>query len=386
MNSIFLIIINNFKKRFFFKSTDISTSSKYLCCVSGGQDSTFLFFLLLHVKAKWGLKLHIIHCHHLWQLSNFFSFKQAYKLTYFFKTSLSVIIAEKLFINELHARNWRKDCYNRISNLEGSNQLLLGHTASDLLETAFLNLARGASPQGLCGLQNIKLLLIPYYINIFSFIFYGFLEKLLLKKKKLNKCYKSFKFYEKKSFLKKQNKKLILPSYIIGTNILKYKNFYFPKKIYYTYIFCFYYSYNLTKYIRIINFLVRPLLEFHRNDLIKLAQFYNIPIIADFSNINLFFLRNKVRHKIFRKLRSFVNLSFDYKFYQYLDILVEEQNDIAAKIKKILKKAKNSENLEFRKLTLASQRRFLYLVLNYYKKIKCNFVQVEYVRSVILEK
>lgn len=364
---------------FFLKNEYFPKFSKDLCSISGGQDSMFLFFLLLHLKNQRNFKLHFLYCNHLWQISNFHSFKQIYKLAYFFESSLSIVIAEKFIKNELDARIWRKFCYLRISNLEHCSRFLLGHTATDYLETAFFNLIRGASPQGLCGFRNTKKLIIPHYINAFSVILFAYFSN----KNKLNKCYKKHIFYQKK-IIKKNKNKIIPHFYAFNSNLLFFDNFFICNSFFFNYLFFLFFSYYLQIKLKDFCILSRPILKYHRNDILKLIKFYAIPIITDYSNNDLKFSRNKIRHLIFAKFRTLSNSVFDYKFYQFLDILLQEQNDINIKMKKIFKRFKNYEKLKFIKLSNAEQRRFLYIIFESYKKIKCNFNQIEYIRSLIL--
>lgn len=129
-------------------------------------------FWLLHLKNKWNFNLSILHCHHLWQQSNFLAFRQIYKLAYIFKTPICINLSKSVFFTETSARNWRQEAYNRSLIFENGDKFILGHTATDQLETAlFWNLIRGTSPQGFCSLKQSKSYNFIIYIYI-SFVFF----------------------------------------------------------------------------------------------------------------------------------------------------------------------------------------------------------------------
>ena len=221
MNNAFLIINKNFKHEFLLKNNLLIQKPNYLCGISGGQDSIFLLIWLLHLQNKWNFNLSILHCHHLWQQSNFLACRQLYKLSYLFKISICVNIGEVALNNEVDARNWRQEAYKRTILFVNCEKLILGHTATDQTETALFNLIRGTSPQGFCGLKEIKQLVIPFYICIFPSLFFN-TEKYKYKQRSLkNKCYSNFIFLKKKVFFKK-----------IKTNIscvINFRFFYKPR-------------------------------------------------------------------------------------------------------------------------------------------------------------
>nr|AHK09999.1 tRNA-Ile lysidine synthase [Prototheca wickerhamii] len=375
-NNAFSLINKKIKSNKIFNNNLLIQRENYLCSISSGQDSTFLFFFLLHLKNKWNFNLHLLYCHHLWQQSNFFSYRQICKLAYIFKTPICINLSEKTLINEDSARNWRQESYNRSILVENCNKIFLGHTASDQLETAFFNLHRGTSPQGFCSLKDNKKKIIPFSISILAFSFLSFYYPKNDKKKVINKCYKNTKFFNTQWFKTKRKKANTCVVHFLFSS--KIRRFYYLKlnKIF----FVFFVSYKLEKNKIFSNLLVRPLLCLHRNDLSTLSKFYQIPIITDFSNMNLFISRNKMRHFIFRKLRAFLNSSFDLNFYRYVEISLEEQyylNNI------IIDLIKNTENLKINELPRALQRRYIYIIFEAYTEKKCTYAQIEFISSIL---
>ncbi len=386
MNNAFSVINKYFKQKYLLKNNLVTQRPKYLCGISGGQDSIFLFFWLLHLKNKWNFNLSILHCHHLWQQSNFLAFQQIYKLAYIFKTPICINLSESVFFTETSARNWRQEAYNRSLIFENGDKFILGHTATDQLETALLNLIRGTSPQGFCSLKQSKKLIISLYIYIFPSYFFKFSPKKFTAKTVKNKCYLKSKFFSKQVFtskLKKNNIKTV--DFLFCYNLIKFNGFGSSFKLNGNYIyFSFFISYQRQKKNSLYNVLIRPLLFLHRNDITVLSKFYHIPIINDFSNYNVVFSRNKLRHQIFPKFRSLFHLPFDYKFYQYLQILLDEQDYMDNIVINLIKKRKYCENEKFKELPIALQRRYIHFVLESYIKKKCNYFQIEYIQSILL--
>lgn len=377
--NILYYLKNNFDSKF------LKESVKNLCTISGGQDSMFLFFLLIHLQKINRMNCNFLYCHHLWQVSNFLSSKQVFKLAFFFEKSLTINIAEHLIKNELNARKWRNFCYYRTLNIEHCKNLLIGHTATDYLETAFFNLIRGSSPQGLSEFYTHKKKKSSFFVNLFNTNFFSFLSKSKINKAKSNKFIKKQHFYQKKKFIKQKKVESNMLLVIFRFNCLDLNKPIFYTTILYKNLLHLGLSYKYKKNEFFIR-LFRPLITYHRNDILKLINYYSIPIIIDSSNNNILFSRNNIRHKIFTKIRILSNKAFDLKFYQFLNILAQEQDDIYKRIKKYLKNSLNLNIFNFKKLSKAEQRRFLFFLLNSYKKVSLQYIQIEYIRLLILFK
>ena len=129
--------------------------------------------------------------------------------------------------------------------------------------------------------------------------------------------------------------------------------------------------------------LIRPLAFLHRNDITELVKFYHVPVINDFTNSNIIFSRNKIRHQVFPKLRTLFKQPFDYKFYQYLQISLDEQDYIDNLVKNLIIKTYKFDKKKFKDLAQALQRRYIYLVLESYLKRKINYFQIEFLIYII---
>lgn len=169
-------------------NTMLKSKDYCLCSVSGGQDSLLLFLLLLHLQNQWNLKITILHFNHFWQQKNFFSMQQIWKVSFVFKNPVYLIPAENLLKNEKKSRLWRQQGISRINNIENSNIIFTGHTATDRIETAFWHLIRGTSPQGFLSLK--------WQTHLFSQYYY-FSSPIFLKKNYFNsKNYSSLFFFQ----------------------------------------------------------------------------------------------------------------------------------------------------------------------------------------------
>jgi len=167
-------IISEINKNLLQK-TKINPHDICICGFSGGQDSVLLFIILLHLKKQWNIQIQALHFHHFWQEKNFFSTYQVWKLNFVFKIPFYFITSEVFLETEKTARHWRQKGLERISNLEKSNTILTGHTASDRIETALWHLIRGTSPQGFISLKWQTTLLtetefftFPKFFNLFQ--------------------------------------------------------------------------------------------------------------------------------------------------------------------------------------------------------------------------
>lgn len=136
--------INFIKANFFLTNKAlIQQNWEFLCTVSSGQDSTFAFFLLLHLDVQTSVQL--LYCNHFWQLKNFLTIRELYQLSYFTNVSYNVIFPKKKVLTENQARDWRKNNFGRFSQLQKMPYVITGHTETDILEKNLNNICRGTS-------------------------------------------------------------------------------------------------------------------------------------------------------------------------------------------------------------------------------------------------
>jgi tRNA(Ile)-lysidine synthase len=138
----------------------VSPGDRVVVGVSGGADSV----CLLHVLAKWreglGMKLHIAHLNH--QLRGVESEADAnYVSDLAGSLGIPVTIdrqdvadyrlGKNLSVEEA-ARELRYAFFARVAGEVGANQIAIGHTRDDQVETILMHILRGTGVTGLCGL------------------------------------------------------------------------------------------------------------------------------------------------------------------------------------------------------------------------------------------
>lgn len=322
-----------------------------LCTVSSGQDSILLFFVFLHIKNHWNLNLGLVYCNHFWQRRNFFSFWQLWKIAFLFDLPYFVVLTEQNLSTENQARNWRQTSLERVAGLQTFNQIVFGHTGSDKLETALWNIIRGSSPNGLNGIQQINLTK-----KIFVQKFFSANSMKCFKPRKNNFQYKKQFFYrlnsKKKSFRlwsrwilffqshKKTSlitKQLSCFSFVFlenifltelqnSENVIELLNFFKQKeKKYLNFLF---FSFCLKKMsVNPILRKIRPLTSLHREDILKVTQYYFLPVIPDPTNTFSFFSRSKIRNQLLPVIRYLFSTNFDLAITQFLKLLETESYD-----------------------------------------------------------
>ena len=139
----------------------IPAQSCLLVAVSGGPDSVCLLRLLVKLKEKLGINLHVAHLNH--QLRGAESESDA---QYVFdlaqhlgvpvtieKRDVKSYQTEKRISLEEAAREVRYDFLAQIAQAIGTSQVAVGHTRDDNIETILMHLIRGSGTKGLQGLH-----------------------------------------------------------------------------------------------------------------------------------------------------------------------------------------------------------------------------------------
>lgn len=418
---------------------------KLLCTSSGGQDSTLIYFILLHFQNEFQFQFETLYCHHFIQRRNFSSVWQLVRMNYLFFTPISIVLAVNNLQNENQARSWRKKIFERISLLQESSTFVFGHTASDKLETTISNLKRGTSSQ---GLNNLKFQSIYKKHSILIFFPFTFLlqkkEKtlnFLSNSKAKNKKYliifskmwplrrKPFKSYLTKKIQRKQIKDstsdsvqltnlLILTSWQscyqleifqnVSTTVKKFCPIFeteFINKKGSPYFINSLYSTRILFSLQIF----RPLLKFHRNDIRLNCQIYQFPIINDPTNELVELSRNQIRHQVLPLIRYFFSKKSEFFSFRSLALLMEEYqfflilsetiliNLLKSSFKKDLKFSTYSRGFEknyllvrnqkiFTKLSPSLQQICLQKLFFYYTNIQLTYSQIESLRLKFVKK
>jgi tRNA(Ile)-lysidine synthase len=128
-----------------------------LMAVSGGQDSLCLGQLLVNLQPRWQWQLAVGHCDHAWPADQGIadrvrSVAQTWQLPFYCWN------AQNLPETEAAARHWRYQALMGMAYTRHYQYVVTGHTQSDVAETLFYNLMRGAGSEGLSSLRSFRLL------------------------------------------------------------------------------------------------------------------------------------------------------------------------------------------------------------------------------------
>jgi tRNA(Ile)-lysidine synthase len=120
--------------------------------ISGGQDSLCLGRLLLELQSRWQWQLAVGHCDHGWPADQGIADRvrtvaQTWQLPYYCWN------AQELPQTEAAARQWRYQALVGMARTRNYQYVVTGHTQSDVAETLFYNLIRGAGSDGLSSLR-----------------------------------------------------------------------------------------------------------------------------------------------------------------------------------------------------------------------------------------
>ncbi|MBF0543828.1 MAG: tRNA lysidine(34) synthetase TilS [Candidatus Riflebacteria bacterium] len=131
--------------------------------VSGGADSVALFRLLQEFSQNHELELHILHVDHAVRPESAKDADWVKKLAESSGVEFhSICLADKLTTEkgksgfEAWARQKRLEFFSEKSAELGLDAIVTGHHAQDLVETFFIRMIRGTSPESLCGIRPLR--------------------------------------------------------------------------------------------------------------------------------------------------------------------------------------------------------------------------------------
>lgn len=379
------------------------TEKKFVCAFSGGQDSIFLVVLLIFLKTQKKIHLETFYYHHFFQILNFFSVWHAVRFHYLFHHPLSIGLGLDFLASENQARIFRRKYFERTLQFTDTSTLLLGHTATDKIETFLGNLLRGVGSQGMNtiswknSLENTSFSIffssekkIPKE-NCFTQSFCclnvkicspKITEKMFsLTKKKKKKCYKKSIFFLKEDRkIKKSTRRNI---YFIQKRfkIDLIFNFNFLNEQYLIYS-------HYSEVFSFKIFLLRPFFSFHRYDISKFCYLFEFPLIADPTNELLRFSRNRLRHQIIPLTRYFYSKNFDFLLWKFLDIKSYDQesfqnSNVLLFNKFLIPQIEQNISHYFSTLAVSSQRFIIQKIFFKSKKRQLSYSQIEMIRKFI---
>ncbi len=152
--------------RSFIQEHNLTAGQPYLLvAVSGGQDSVCLLHILVKLKTKLNIKLHVAHLNH--QLRGAESEADAQYVTCLAQELAIPATIEKRDVKayqtqhrlspEEAAREVRYTFLSDAAQTIGADRVAVAHTTDDNIETILMHLIRGSGSRGLRGLQSTSL-------------------------------------------------------------------------------------------------------------------------------------------------------------------------------------------------------------------------------------
>jgi len=305
-----------------------------LLSFSGGKDSTLLLLIITYISNLSNTHVTLIHFNHFWTKKNFFTTKFIFKFAYLLNTELILINPIKSIKTEFTSRVWRKKFNFRISQLKQVENIYLGHTGTDKIETILMNLIRGTSPS---GIDNLDCNQIEKKILYFATDENKFKTQTITWKLPVTK---DSKFYiYKKLTINKYNKK------------------------------------NLNKI-----FLKRPLLNIKQKTIEKICFQSKIPNNLDETNFTKKMTRNKLRLLIVPLLKYYLNPQLETKLINFTDQLKSEQiyfDNLIIKYVNLLIQSKQTQIL-FKKLPKIIKNKIFYILVKKYTVQNISFKDKKY--------
>ncbi|MBQ4527379.1 MAG: tRNA lysidine(34) synthetase TilS [Clostridia bacterium] len=139
----------------------IEPNDKILVALSGGADSVFLIHMLHYLKNEYSLTLgaaHVNHCIRGEDANKDQNFCKSLcaKLDIPYHTvdiDIPKLAKDNKISEETAGRNARYNFFNEISHIYNYDKIAVAHNMNDSVETLIINLIRGCSLNGLCGIK-----------------------------------------------------------------------------------------------------------------------------------------------------------------------------------------------------------------------------------------
>lgn len=141
----------------------ISNGDKIVVAVSGGPDSMCLLNILKNLRQKFNIELFVAHINHM--IREEADSETEYVKNYCEKNNIKCFIKRANVLEmakeqkkgtEEMGRIVRYDFFEYVANEVSANKIAIAHTENDNAETILMNLMRGASLEGLKGIEPIR--------------------------------------------------------------------------------------------------------------------------------------------------------------------------------------------------------------------------------------
>jgi tRNA(Ile)-lysidine synthase TilS/MesJ len=323
-------------------------SDHLLCTISGGQDSILNLIILYNLEALYEFRISLAYCNHFWQQTNFYSEFELFKFAYLINKPIANLVPKKRLVSEEEAHFWRQYNFYQIGTYLNLNNIILGHTLSDKIETSLWHFIRGSGPNGLISLKqnsflntkNFKKLLAPIYWkpknskNKRKIKFFGSNNEQKKYFLKINLEYHTFKCTESDcakrqcySKTKYTHLQKVRPIHTFKLNLVS-QQYTFSDCAKRQYIYCV-----LKGRIQI----KRPVLGFSRTTISQLIKQNKLPRIIDTTNQSKKLIRNKLRLFIIPLLNCSLQIRFHRNINKYINIIEQEQIYFSSLENKLMK-------------------------------------------------
>lgn len=141
----------------------INNNDKIVVAVSGGPDSMCLLNILKNLKEKFNIQLFVAHVNHM--IREEADSETEYVKKYCEQNNIECFIKKANVLEmakeqkkgtEEMGRIVRYDFFDYVANKVSANKIAIAHTENDNAETVLMNLMRGASIEGLKGIEPIR--------------------------------------------------------------------------------------------------------------------------------------------------------------------------------------------------------------------------------------
>ena len=141
----------------------ISNGDKIVVAVSGGPDSMCLLNILKNLRQKFNIELFVAHINHM--IREEADSETEYVKNYCERNNIKCFIKRANVLEmakeqkkgtEEMGRIVRYDFFEYVANEVSANKIAIAHTENDNAETILMNLMRGASLEGLKGIEPIR--------------------------------------------------------------------------------------------------------------------------------------------------------------------------------------------------------------------------------------
>lgn len=311
-------------------------SDNLLIGISGGQDSILLLIILCHLQKIYQLKFNLIYCNHLWQNKNFYTLFELLKISYTLNAPINHIITKIGIASEEEGHFWRQKNFFQLGNYYNIPFIVLGHSATDQIETALWHFFRGTSPTGLTSLKTINLFQLNNFENKLTKL--NFYNSKSVKRKFLSKRILSTVMSGNLTqvALQSRQSQITQASLMPGmrsfstsakkcsykSNAVRQKKYFLDKTQTFSY---FYYFYNIEAQTQQNYILHRPLLDFYRSSISMLINQNQLPFIHDITNQSKRVIRNKIRLILMPLFHYYIQKKAEIHIKNFLNINNIEQ-------------------------------------------------------------